>query len=329
MDDPTQPSVEQLTQSVETGAYDDATASLRRFETASVDTRKAAVRTVRRLANERPVAVGKLLPALAPFLTDDDRSVRLTTSKLFVAVARESPSAVVPRIDDLAARLADEAEFYYVRARAAEALGYVAFDYPEEVASPALLADLRVGLSFDEPEVREKLAKALASLAIGDPDRLSHQTSNLGERLDDDNDLVRYHLCTALAVIGTAFPSALTSVTGPLAERLTDDCPYVRGRAAEALGVVVRAEPVAATLADSLSEGANEFEAERVQFVRAALAGDDPAPDRVASADAIRETTDEIATAVATPDSANDCPHCGLSLPDAGPPTCPGCGVPR
>lgn len=328
MSDPPQPPVEQLTQSIEAGAYDDAAASLRQVETAAVDARKTAVRAVRRLANEQPEAVGELLPALAAFLTDDDRAVRLTTAKLFLAVAREAPSAVVPCIDDLADRLADGAEFYYVRARAAETLGYVALDHPDEVASPALLADLRVGLSFDETAVREKLAKAMAYVALGNPKRLRHQTDDVATHLDDGSELVRYHLCTALVAVGCAFPTALSDAETELAARLDDESPHVRGRAAEALGLLATSASTAVST-DDLPDGESEtFAAERVQFARAALAGDDTAPEDVGSLEGVHESVDDAARAISAPDGDTDCPHCGLSLPADGPPACPRCGAP-
>jgi HEAT repeat protein len=79
------------------------------------------------------------LPACEALLKDDERSVRLTTAKLFVAAAEADPDAVVPMVPALADRLADDEEFYYVRARSAEALGYVALEHPDIVASPEML----------------------------------------------------------------------------------------------------------------------------------------------------------------------------------------------
>lgn len=327
MDDPSQLSVEQLTRSIETGASDDVAATLEAFEAASTDDRKAAVRAVRDLAAAQPNAVGAVLPALTPFLTDDERSVRLTTAKLFVAVAREAPSAVVPCIDALTDRLADEAEFYYVRARSAEALGYVAFEHPDEAASPELLADLQVGLSFDETEVREKLAKAMAYVALGNPGRLRHQTDSIAAHLDDENELVRYHLCTALVVVGCAFPEALSAAASALAARLDDESPFVRGRAAEAMGLLADAELTAVTADDLPDSEEEQFAAERVQFAREALAGAG-APEGVGSVDAVRESIDGAAEEIRAPDGERDCPHCGLSVPANGPPTCPRCGTP-
>jgi len=330
MEDPTDSPVERLTRAIEGGKYDEAAACLRQLESAPDEDRKAAARELRGLADEQPTAMGPLLPELARLLTDDDRSIRLTTAKLFVAVAREEPDAAAPCIDELAARLADESEFYYVRARSAEALGYVALNRPDEVASPALLADLRIGLSFDEPEVREKLAKAIAYVAMGNPGRLRHQVSNVAEQLDDENELVRYHLATALVVVGAAYPSALADGSEALTARLDDEDPYVRGRAAEALGLLARSTPDASPVAvDDLPEGEEAFECERVEFVRRALAGEAEAstPAGVGAVDAA--TTDEIARKVATTDDEHTCPHCGLALPDAGPPLCPRCGTPR
>ncbi|MFW5949574.1 MAG: HEAT repeat domain-containing protein, partial [Halolamina sp.] len=221
--------------------------------------------------------------------------------------------------------------YWRVRARSAEALGYVAMEHPE-VASPKLLADLHVGLSFDEPEVREKLAKALAAIAIGNPDRLSHHVSNLADHLDDENDLVRYHLCTALAVVGCVSPSTLTDASTALTERSADENPYVRGRAAEALGLLAETgSPGIAAFADALPEpnGMEPFEADRVRFARDALAGESSAEATVGSVEAIRETTADVEESVDAPERTHTCPHCGLSQQEAGPPTCPRCGVPR
>lgn len=330
MDEPTRPSVERLSRSVEADA-EGAAACLRAFETAPAADRKAALRALRQVASERPAALARLSPELVGFLTDDERAVRLTAAKLFVTVADHDPAAVTDCVDALGERLADEGEFYYVRARAAEALGYVALEHPAAVATPERLAELRIGLSFDEPEVREKLAKALASVAMGDPGRLRHHVSNLADHLDDGNDTVRYHLCTALAVIGCASPSALADASAALAARLGDENPYVRARAAEAFGLLVRAE---STDVDAPAEvpsvdDPEPFVAERLQFARDALAGEGSPPDGVGTVDALRRTTAEVEDAVDAPEAAHTCPNCGLSLSESGPPTCPRCGVPR
>lgn len=51
------------------------------------------------------------------------------------------------------------------------------------------------------------------------------------------------------------------------------------------------------------------------------------AVDRVADTASIRERTEEIVDAITTPDG-DGCPHCGLALPENGPPFCPQCGRP-
>ncbi|GAB3420095.1 hypothetical protein GCM10027435_22340 [Haloparvum alkalitolerans] len=297
---------------------------------------------------------------LARFLRDDDRSVRLATAKLFVRVAATAPAAVDDAVPTLADRLADDGEFYYVRARCAEALGYAAVERPGEVATPELLADLRVGLAFDEPEVRRKLAKALAAVAIGDPTRLAHQIASLADHLDDEEPLVRYHLCTALVVVGCERPARLSAAADALAARLADEEPYVRGRAAEALGLLARADEASrptgddpspsvdlrAALADALENADADDEAAaflrtRVRFAEAALDADGEerageergpeegsAPDGVASVAAVREHTDAVVEAMVTPEDG-ECPHCAAPLPDGELPMCPHCGAPR
>lgn len=171
-----------------------------------------ALQAVRDVSGELPRSFEEIAGPLSTFLTDEDRAVRLTTAKLFVTLVQSEPAVVLSPVDALAKHLSND-EFYYVRARSAEALGYVAVDSPEKVTDPETLADLRIGLEFDEPEVKEKLAKALAYVALGDPDRLRHQVDSLAEHLNDDNELVRYHLCTVLVVVSCAHPEKSASET--------------------------------------------------------------------------------------------------------------------
>ncbi|KZX49087.1 MULTISPECIES: HEAT repeat domain-containing protein [Haloarcula] len=173
--------------------------------------------------------------------TGEDRAVRLTTTKLSVTLVQSEPAAVLPAVDVLADRLADDELVYYVRARSAEALGYVAVDSPKEVTDPETVADLRIGLEFDEPKVKEKLAKALVHVALGNPHRLRHQVASLAGHLNDKNELVRYHLCTGLVVVGCEY-LGMTAAAEPLQERLGDENPYVQGRAAEALRLLAASE---------------------------------------------------------------------------------------
>jgi HEAT repeat protein len=322
-----------------TEAGRDALATLAK---APVADRKATTRELREIAEKRPGALAPALPALADLLTDEERAIRLRTAKLFVAVARAEPGAAVATVERLAERLADEEEFYYVRARSAEALGYVALEHPDSVASPETLADLRVGLEFDEPEVKEKLAKALEYVALGDPDRLRHQVERLAEHVDDDGDLVRYHLCTALVAVGCAHPERLAETTEELGARLDDPEPQVRGRAAEALGLVAGSgadvDVPAGTLAALVDD--EPFVAERARFAHDQSSGedsteqsdadpDDPSSVPFGTLDGIRESTESAVDELTSPDVEGECPHCGLELPEQGPPMCPRCGAPR
>lgn len=329
------PTPDRLIDLLEKGDNEELVTALNRLDAVDADTRKRVLRAVRSDAKNRPTALeGSAMP-LAAFLTDDDRAVRLTTAKLFVTLANSNPTAVLPAVEALADCLADSEEFYYVRARCAEALGYVAVESPEEVTNPETLADLRIGLEFDEPEVKEKLAKALSYVALGDPSRLRHHVSSLGDYLDADNVLVRYHLCTALVVIGCEYPSKLAEGRDDLKERLTDESPYVRGRAAEAVGLLLRSGADEETISgDDLPEVEEEtepFEADRVRFARNALMElplDTTVSDEVGTRDAVRATTDEVVQEISSLDGDAECAHCGLSLPENGPPMCPRCGAP-
>jgi hypothetical protein len=336
MDDPTRPPpTDRVVDLLEQNAREEAIECLDRVQQAPAEDRNAMVRSLRTLAEDRPVALEGIGSALAPFLRDEEQSVRLTTAKLFVALAEATPDVVVPVVSSLADRLADEEEFYYVRARAAEALGYVALEHPAEVDDPETLADFRIGLSFDEPEVREKLAKGLACVALGDPSRLRHQVSSLADHLDDDRDLVRYHLATALVAVGCEHPAKLEEAAAPLRERLTDENPYVRGRAAEALALLAGSDASVDPGPDfdgiATADGeAPSFLTDRVRFLRRRMTDEQSvaAPDGLGTVDSVRNETDDVVSEMLSPDG-DECPHCGLALSDGGPPLCPRCGAPR
>ncbi|KTG10881.1 hypothetical protein AUR64_06775 [Haloprofundus marisrubri] len=335
MDDSSAPPTDRVVTLLERTESAEAVACLERFRTASAETRKRVVNSVRQLTDESPASTEPILPVLASFLVDENRSVRLTTAKLFVAIAEAAPSLLVPNIPSLASRLADDDEFYYVRARAAEALGYIALEHPTAVASPETLADLRVGLSFDEPEVKEKLAKALELVALGNPKRLRHQVSNLASHLDDERVLVRYHLCTALVVVGCEYPAALADGKPELADRLSDENVYVRGRAAEALGVLSRGTSEATSLPEvalsALRDDDESFVADRARFALGTRDGETDSkasPDSIGTVEAVNGTTDEFVERIVSPGGDDECRNCGLSFSESRPPMCPRCGVP-
>ncbi|MEF8824775.1 MAG: HEAT repeat domain-containing protein [Halapricum sp.] len=334
-DDSTSPPIDDLLEPSGRDTTEEAIARLEEIQMASVEDRKATLRSLRALVEDRPTVVVPICSALVPFLEDDDRSVRLTTAKLFVALAEATPEAVVPAVPSLADRLANEEEFYYVRARSAEALGYVALDHPDTVDDPEILADFRIGLSFDEPEVKEKLAKALEYVALGDPNRLRHQVSSLAEHLDDENELVRYHLVTALVAISCASPERLGPVYDILVERLEDENAYVRGRAAEAIGLLAQKQSTDDTLLDELPEMVNTedepFVVERVRFAldrEGVFENSTDTPDTIGTRDGVRSTTASAVDAITSPAGDGACPHCGLKLPEGVPPMCPRCGGP-
>lgn len=333
MSEPDQPPTpDRLCDLLEDGKAEQAVTCLNRLGSAAPDARKRSLRAVRDIAEERPTAFEGVAAPLSGFLVDEVRAVRLTTAKLFVTLARADPAVVLPAVDTLAGRLGDDDEFYYVRARCAEALGYVAVEAPEAVIDPETLADLRLGLEFDEPEVKEKLAKALAHVALGDASRLRHRVSSLAEHLDDENELVRYHLCTALVVVGCERAETLTDAANALRERLADENPYVQGRAAEALGLLAGAEvesgPDPAEL--DIKEDSPSFLSKRVRFCRRRLAGEESgaSPDGVATTESVRDGTDDVVEEMKAPDGS-ECAACGAALPADGPPVCPRCGAPR
>ncbi|WP_202904554.1 HEAT repeat domain-containing protein [Haloarcula rubripromontorii] len=249
MSEPDQPPTpDRLAALLKEGDHQETAAYLDRLGAADAETRKRALRPIRDIAEESSCSFEDLAGPLSTFLTDEDRAVRLTTAKLFVTLAQSDSAAVLPVVATLADRLVDDEEFYYFRARCAEALGYTAVDSPEEVTDLETLADLRIGLSFDESEVKEKLAKALAYVALGDPGWLRHQVDSLAEDLTDENELVQYHLCVAFVVVGCVHPKKLADADDVHRGRQPDENPYVQGWAVEALGLLAKSDvPVEST----------------------------------------------------------------------------------
>lgn len=331
-EDPTPASVaDRLVSALERRERSEAVAAISALQSVGSDQRKAGIRAVRTLTADDPHAIGLVTEELTMFLTDDDRAVRLTTAKLFVTLAAEAPNAALDAIGPLSARLADEDEFYYVRARSAEAIGYVASAFPDEAATPEVLADLRIGLSFDEPEVKQKLTKALSHIALGNPGRLRHHVGVLAEHLGDDDELLRYHLCTALVAIACVYPDAIEPAVDSLAARSTDENPYVRGRAAEAIGLWVRETANASVPEFDTASASDVDDADAAAFLKTRLRFARGEPPESASAigdlDRIRDQTDAIAEAINRLGS-DECPNCGMTIPSGGPPMCPRCGAP-
>ncbi|SDM91505.1 hypothetical protein SAMN04487949_2832 [Halogranum gelatinilyticum] len=319
MDEDIPPWLQCVLDSLERGDVPDTSIPPEQFDAVSVDKKKALLKSIQQLVDDDTVSLNSFLPLLSSALDADNRAVRLTTAKLLVSVAETTPDAILELVPVLAARVADDDEFYYVRARSAEALGYVALEHPDEVATPELLADLRLGLSFDEPEVTQKLSKALEHVALGDPRRLRHHVPTLAEHLADDDELVRCHLCTALVVVGSESPDRLADVADDLRIRLSDDSTFVRGRAAER------------RLGD-LCDADEPFVADRARFALSALGGtadpDGPTPG-VGTIESVSASTADAAEEIRSPDSDGMRPSCGFPLAESGPPMCPRCGQPH
>lgn len=166
--------------------------------------------------------------------------------------------------------------------------------------------------------MKAKLAKAIELVAPGDPRRLRQRVSDLAEHLVDANELVRNHICMVLVVIGCEYPDALANTREERITRLDDDNTFVRGRPAELLGVCAR--------------GDSEKRSRSVPALQSVVEDEeraDDALDGVGTVGGIEGTTGEIATEISTPESDGECPHCGLELPEDGPPICPRCGAPN
>jgi HEAT repeat protein len=317
---------------VRDSAVSDDTGLVREFEDALggaqptdlADRLRAADSTVRKdcadsLRSTKRVDFAAASPAIEALLAAEDRAVRLTATKAIAESAPARPEAVAALAPSLRERLDDD--FYFVRGRAAEALGYVALADPEAIDTTTVLARLLNALSLDRAETRHHVAGALARIALADPRAVRVLTGDIADHLTDDEELVRYHLTTALVAVAAEYPGHCESVTSDIAERLDDDCPQVRGRAAEALGLVGAGEEYAEAL--EFCSDNDSFVAERVRFAL----GKAGSPDNIGNLEAIAEATTDIVESITAPDGEG-CPHCGETLADGPAPFCPACGAP-
>lgn len=112
---------------------------------------------------------------------------------------------------------------------------------------------------------------------------------------------------------------------------MDDESPYVRGRAVEALGLLARSDSDVAIpdVRSAADDDAAAFLADRVRYATDEDDGPgDTALEKIGTIPALRDRTDEIVDEITAPDG-DECPYCGLSLPEPGPPICPQCGGPR
>ncbi len=273
-----------------------------------------------RLRSAEAVDFAAAGPAIGAVLAAEDRAVRLTAAKALANGAAADPEAVVPLAAPLRERLDDD--FYFVRGRAAEAIGHVALADAEAIETTTVLARLLNALSLDRAETRHHVAGALARIALADPRSVRVLTADLADHLTDDETPVRYHLTTALVAVAAEHPGHCQSVTDAIADRLDDDCSHVRGRAAEALGLIGTGDEYADAL--EACSGDDPFVAERVRF---ALQTPTDPPDGIGDSGAIADATPDIVEAITSPDGEG-CPHCGEPLADRPAPFCPACGAP-
>lgn len=106
------PTSDHMLELLEEETHEEAVACLNRLGESDTEVRKRALRAVRDVATERPRSVEEFTSPLSTFPSDENRAVRQTTAKLFVALAQSEPAVVLPVVDVLAERLADEEDFY-------------------------------------------------------------------------------------------------------------------------------------------------------------------------------------------------------------------------
>jgi hypothetical protein len=83
---------------------------------------------------------------------------------------------------------------------------------------------------------------------------------------------------------------------------------------------------------EDVCEDEGVFARDRAMFALASMVDgntDTGIPDEIGILDGMRQTTGDALEAITTPDDDGECRHCGLALPEGGPPMCPRCGAPR
>jgi len=306
-------------------------ASLPQLLNLPADTQKALLRQLGAVAQEEPAVLEPALPTLEAILSAENRSVRLTAVKVLASIAATQPDAMIGLGSPLTDALTDD--FYYVRGRAAQALGHVAETAPEAVDTPTIIARLLNALSLDRAETRHYVSEALCRIAFGDSTALRTMTSDVAEHLSDQEVLVRYYLTTTLAVVATVEPTYVTAVEPELRDRLDDDVPFVRGRAAETLGLIARSDADAVEPATESLQARREddqFVASRATFALHQLDESPPKFDReIGTRGAIVDETPIIVEELTSPDPDDSgCPQCGETFGETHPPMCPRCGRP-
>jgi HEAT repeat protein len=300
-----------------------------RIRDANPDTTKACADRLRSVTADDPSALDTVRPTVEALLTDDDRSVRLTVTKAVARFARAETESATVFAPALVNRLDDD--FYFVRGRAAEALGHLALADPDAIETATVIARLLNALSLDREEICQEVTGALARIALGDPKALRTVTDDIADDLGDDDPAVRYYLTTAIVAVATEYPGYCRSVTDTVGTRLSDDDEYVRGRAAEVLGLVATVDSDALTDYRSVLEQQTDddsFVAERAQFALAvAETGTAEQSGDIGDCAAIAAETADIVDAITTADGEG-CPHCGEPGGGAAAPFCPTCGAP-
>lgn len=283
---------------------------------AKPEDRKHCARVLR---DESDTGVGAV-PVIDTLLSDPERSVRLTAVKAVVDIASESPGAVKPLAEKLDDLLYDE--FYFVRGRSAEAVGYIVHEYPDAEGIPSTVGiTLFDALSLDESEVRRKVAKAISMVACSRPEDVLPNAKEVFDHADDDDAVVRYHLLTTLVALALRSPSEMEPHASDVEPFLEDENPYVRGRAVEFLGLV---DPDVLGDLESREYEHRTDEAEEFESLRVEWAFDDDG-NLVESLHA--ETDEKVRGVEREASDATLCPNCGEPVPDT--PTCPRCGAPH
>jgi len=202
MNEPDQPPTpDRLTALLEEGDHQETVACLDRLGAADAETRKRTLRAVRDVAEEPPRAFDGLDGPLSAFLTDEDRAVRLTTAKLFVTLAQSEPVAVLPAVDALADRLADDEDSTRARPATDGWLGD-ANSCASLLLGVSLVEVLHEAESPDETRL-VRLLCCIDSVSNSAFDKYS-TTSNRRDAFINENTLSEY---SAIALIPSAVPT--------------------------------------------------------------------------------------------------------------------------
>lgn len=185
---------------------------------------------VRRVAEDNPSEVVEYVPLLAALVDDNSDTVRKEAVLAIGYVAREYPEEVAPAIDEITDRIGE------IPTRSLFSVGQVLKEYPN--FGKPMIPELADMLDKENHRVRNNALATLADLADEYPEEIKEYIPRFGDLLDDDDNYIRYNAVTVLSRIGIEHPSDVEEFAPRVMGMLDSDMDRTRANACWFLGYV-------------------------------------------------------------------------------------------